>query len=80
MPDLRLGGSRLTRAAIDTVRVLTDHGPLAASEIADRLGIEDTAAHRRLQTLEGHDLVVRTFAPAGSQTRYLFDVAPEVAA
>lgn len=79
-PD-RLGGSSAAGTGgfhVHTVRTvdrLREWGPLPAREIADRLGIEHTAAHERLRRLERAGLVGRAFADRGA-ARYVWFAAP----
>jgi DNA-binding MarR family transcriptional regulator len=49
----------LTRAALNALRIVERHGPVAVSELARRLGVDQSTASRQLRPLETQRLVTR---------------------
>jgi DNA-binding MarR family transcriptional regulator len=49
----------LTSAALNALRTVERHGPIAVSELARRLGVDQSTASRQLRPLEEQRLVAR---------------------
>jgi DNA-binding MarR family transcriptional regulator len=49
----------LTSAGLNALRLVGRHAPLAISELADRLGVDQSTASRQLRPIEDQRLVVR---------------------
>jgi DNA-binding MarR family transcriptional regulator len=49
----------LTRAGLNALRIVERHAPVAVSELARRLGVDQSTASRQLRPLEEQRLVTR---------------------
>jgi len=49
----------VTSANVVALRIVARHGPIAVSEVAKRLGVDQSTASRQLRPLEEHGLVTR---------------------
>jgi DNA-binding MarR family transcriptional regulator len=57
-------GLTLSETNLGTLRLVQRHGPIAVSEVAQRLEVDLSNASRQLRTLEDQGLVTRTTDPA----------------
>src|SRR3954470_20130878 len=56
---MRAAKTPLTRAGLNALRIVERHAPVAVSEIARRLGVDQSTARRQLRPLEEQRLVTR---------------------
>jgi DNA-binding MarR family transcriptional regulator len=56
---LRAARVPLTRAGLSGLRIVARHAPIAVSDLARRLGVDQSTASRQLRPLEEQRLVVR---------------------
>ncbi len=61
---LRAAGVPLTGANLDALRTIERHGPMAMSDVARRLRVDQSTATRQVRPLEDQGLVLRTTDPA----------------
>lgn len=59
---LRAAGAPLAESALTALRLIHRRGPMAVSEIARSLGLDQTTVSRQVRPLEQHGLVRRTSA------------------
>jgi DNA-binding MarR family transcriptional regulator len=57
---LRAAGVPLTGANLDALRTIERHGPMAMSDVARRLRVDQSTATRQVRPLEDQGLVART--------------------
>jgi DNA-binding MarR family transcriptional regulator len=61
----------LPGASLQVLRSLDRHGPMAISDLAKRLGVDQSTASRQVRPLEEHALVTRTGDPADRRVSLL---------
>src|SRR3954470_7064580 len=61
----------LTRAALNALRIVERHGPIAVSELARRLGVDQSTASRQLRPLDEQRLVARAIADDDRRVAWL---------
>jgi DNA-binding MarR family transcriptional regulator len=64
---LRAAGAPLAESALTALRVIHRRGPVAVTEVARNLGLDQTTVSRQVRPLEEHGLVRRT--PADGDRR-----------
>jgi DNA-binding MarR family transcriptional regulator len=64
---VRAAGVPVTGASLDALRLVARHGPIAVSEVARRLGVDQSTASRQVRPLEERGLVVRSADPADAR-------------
>jgi DNA-binding MarR family transcriptional regulator len=68
---VRAAGVPVTGAGLEALRLVARHGPIAVSEVARRLGVDQSTASRQLRPLEEKGLVVRAADPADARVARL---------
>ena len=68
---VRAAGVPVTGASLEALRLVARHGPIAVSEVARRLRVNQSTASRQLRPLEEQGLVVRSADPADARVARL---------
>jgi DNA-binding MarR family transcriptional regulator len=68
---VRAAGVPVTGASLDALRLVARHGPIAVSEVARRLRVDQSTASRQVRPLEERGLVVRSADPADARVARL---------
>jgi DNA-binding MarR family transcriptional regulator len=68
---VRAAGVPVTGASLEALRLVARHGPIAVSEVARRLRVDQSTASRQLRPLEERGLVVRSADPADARVARL---------
>jgi DNA-binding MarR family transcriptional regulator len=68
---LRLSGVPLTRSGSAVLSTVERGGPIAVSDLADRLGVDQSTASRQIKPLEERGLIRRTSDPADRRSSLL---------
>jgi DNA-binding MarR family transcriptional regulator len=61
----------LTRAGLSALRIVERHGPIAVSDLARRLGVDQSTASRQLRPLEEQRLTTRAVADDDRRVAWL---------
>ena len=61
----------VTGAALNALRIVERHGPIAVNDLAQRLGVDQSTASRQLRPLEELRLVARTADDADRRVAWL---------
>ena len=68
---LGAAGTRLSGAGLNALRLISREGPLPVSEVARRLGVDQSTASRQIRPLEDEGLVARTADDADRRVAWL---------
>lgn len=68
---LRAAGVPLTPAGLAVMRIVERHGPVVVSEVARRLGVDQSTASRQIRPVEELGLVSRTTDEADRRVAWL---------
>ena len=63
--------TKLSGAGLNALRLIVRHGPIAGTEVARRLGVDQSTASRQIRPLEDAGLIARTTDEADRRVAWL---------